>query len=304
MIVLPATTRDIGESCSTAHAHQKIENRLIFLKILQNICFLGRQGLALRGHDDSESNFVQLLKLRGCDDQRIADWLQRKSNKYTNPDVQNEILQLMALEILRNIAADLHNASFFTIMADECTDSANKEELVLCFRWIDDHLEAHEEFIGLYQISNTSADTIVVVIKDTLIRMSLNLNRCRGQCYDGAAAMAGAHKGVATQISSEEPRALFTHCYGHALNLAAYEAMKKCKVVQDAMDTVSEISKLIKLSPKRDAVFTKLKTDLSPETPGFRVLCPTRWTVRADSLLNVTDNYTALQCTWEESLES
>ena len=58
--------------------------------------------------------------------------------------------------------------------------------------------------------------------------MNLNLNRCRGQCYDGAAAMAGAHKGVATQISSEEPRALFTHCYGHALNLAACDAMKKC----------------------------------------------------------------------------
>ena len=51
-------------------------------------------------------------------------------------------------------------------------------------------------------------------------------------------------------------------------------------------------------------MFTKLKTELSPETPGFRVLCPTRWTVRADSLLSVIDNYTALQSTWEESLES
>lgn len=65
-----------------------------------------------------------------------------------------------------------------------------------------------------------------------------------------------------------------------------------------------EISKLIKFSPKRDAMFTKLKTELSPETPGFRVLCPTRWTVIPDSLLSVANNYTALQSTWEESLES
>ena len=156
----------------------------------------------------------------------------------------------MVLEILRNIAADLQNASFFTIMADECTDSANKEELMLCFRWVNDHLEVHEEFIGLYQISITSADTLVVVIKDILIRMNLNLNRCRVQCYDGAAAMVGAHKSVATQISYEEPRALFTRCYGHALNLAACEATKKCKVIQDAMDTTSETSTLIKFSPK------------------------------------------------------
>ena len=99
----------------------------------------------------------------------------------------------------------------------------------LCFCWVNDYLEVHEDFIGLYHILNASADTIVAVIKDTLIRMNLNLNRCRGQCYDGAGAMAGAHKGVATQISSEEPRALFTHCYGHALNLAACDAVKSVK---------------------------------------------------------------------------
>ena len=63
------------------------------------------------------------------------------------------------------MALDLQNACFFTIMADECTDSANEEELVLCFRWIDNHLEMHEEFIGLYQISDVSADTIVAVIE-------------------------------------------------------------------------------------------------------------------------------------------
>jgi len=101
--------------------------------------------------------------------------------------VQDEMLQIMALEILGNIAADLQNASFFTIMTDECMDSANKEVLVLCFCWVDDHLDVHEEFICPYQISDTSADTIVVVIKDTLIIMHLNLRRCRtvlqcGEC--------------------------------------------------------------------------------------------------------------------------
>ena len=67
------------------------------------------------------------------------------------------------------------------------------------------------------------------------------------------------------------------------------------------MDATFEINKLIKYSPKRDAIFTKLKDELSSETPGFRVLCPTRWTVRADSLLSVMDNYTVLQ---DECIES
>ena len=38
-------------------------------------------------------------------------------------------------------------------------------------------------------------------------------------------------------------------------------------------------------------------------SPGIRVLCPTRWTVRADSLANIVDNYTLLQSTWEEAVE-
>jgi len=41
--------------------------------------------------------------------------------------------------------------------------------------------------------------------------------------------MAGSHKGVSTQISSKEPRALFTHCYGHVLNLAACDVEKNAK---------------------------------------------------------------------------
>jgi len=39
------------------------------------------------------------------------------------------------------------------------------------------------------------------------------------------------------------------------------------------------------------------------KTIGIRVLCPTRWTVRADSLLSIIDNYSVLHDTWDEALE-
>jgi hypothetical protein len=41
--------------------------------------------------------------------------------------------------------------------------------------------------------------------------------------------MSGAKSGVSTQILKEEPRAIYTHCYGHALNLAAGDTIKKNK---------------------------------------------------------------------------
>ena len=66
------------------------------------------------------------------------------------------------------------------------------------------------------------------------------------------------------------------------------------KALQDVLDITHEISGLIKLSPKRDNTFNCIKKELAPDTPGFRVLCPTRWTVRANSLKSVLDNYAVL----------
>lgn len=80
--------------------------------------------------------------------------------------------------------------------------------------------------------------------------MNISLSRCRGQWYDGAKNMAGEKGGVAKMIMDKERRALFSHCYGHSLNLAASDAMKASKVMADALDTTFEISKLIKYSPK------------------------------------------------------
>ena len=70
------------------------------------------------------------------------------------------------------------------------------------------------------------------------------------------------------------------------------------------LDTTNEISKLLKFSPKRDAHFSKLKSELAPDTPGFRVLCPTRWTIRGTSLQSVLDNWKPLQELWDESLDT
>ena len=154
-------------------------------------------------------------------------------------------------------------------MVDECTDSSNHEQPAVCFRSVSKDLKVNEDFLGLYEIPDIAANTIVSVITDTLVRMNLTFFGCRGQCYDGAKNMAGERSGLAKQIAGKEKRALFCHCYGHSLNLAVSDAIKKCKIMADALDTTFEISKLIKYSPKRNAMFDKLKRDLAPECPCF-----------------------------------
>ena len=137
-----------------------------------------------------------------------------------------------------------------------------------------------KNLIGLYKVPLISAEMLTTTIKDTLTRLNLSLVKIRGQCYDGASVMSGAKSGVAKRIQDLEPRALFTHCYGHSLNLAASDSIKSSELMRDALDTRHEITKLIKYSPQRDAIFQDLKdSHANNNTPGIRVLCPTRWTV-------------------------
>ena len=86
--------------------------------------------------------------------------------------------------------------------------------------------------------------------------------------------MAGLKSGVAKQLLDEEPRAIHTHCYGHALNLARGDAVKNFKLMKDALETTREITKLIKKSPRRDACFERLKTETAPSHTGNKNAVP------------------------------
>ena len=169
---------------------------------------------------------------------------------------------------------------------------------MFCIRYVDSQLNSHEEFIGLHSLESTTAQSITNTIQDILLRLSLQFENCRGQCYDGASAMAGCRTGVATTLLQMEPRALYTHCYGHAPNLAVQDAVKANSVLRYSLDTVEEKTKLIKKSPKWEAIFHKVKDDIVCESPGVRLLCPTRWTVCAAALASISENYMVLRDTF------
>ena len=67
------------------------------------------------------------------------------------------------------------------------------------------------------------------------------------------------------------------------------------KPIKNALDTAFELSKLLKYSSKRNAEFKNFHAEIAREQPGFRTLCPTRWTVRASSLNSILQNYTVIQ---------
>ena len=156
--------------------------------------------LSLRSHNDSESNSCQLLLLQRKGDCNFQEWLHKDTNRFTSSVIQNEILKDMAMHILSPKVKIIKKSSYYSIMADETADIINKEQFVICIRWVDNDLNANEDFIGLHELSVTNAETLAFILKDVVLRLGLDPERLRGQCYDGCSTMMGKKSGVSTTI--------------------------------------------------------------------------------------------------------
>ena len=205
----------------------------------------------------------------------------------------------MAMDVLRKCLREIKEAKFFSIMADETRNCSNREQLVLCIRWVGKDYEVFEQTVGLIQVPDTKADTLLKVIKDALIRLGLDAGNCRGQAYDGASNFQGHLSGVATKLQGEFPAALAVHCLAHCVNLSLQGSVRAVAALRDALDFAMEIIQLITASPKRQVLFENIQADKGENATGIRQLCPTRWTVKGRAMKSLLDNYESLQETME-----
>ena len=59
----------------------------------------------MRGaNDETDSSFSQLLSMKAHDDPNLASWLKIKEKVNTSATIQNEIIKIMGIHVLCNIA--------------------------------------------------------------------------------------------------------------------------------------------------------------------------------------------------------
>ncbi len=124
----------------------------------------GRQNISLRGHRDSSidveknpnaphGNFWALLQFRiSSGDTVLRDHLAKAPAhaKYTSPSIQNEVADILGGQIQQVILSRVRRAQFFSIAADEVTDSSNKEQLAIVLRYVDpDDNQIRDDFAPL-----------------------------------------------------------------------------------------------------------------------------------------------------------
>ncbi|XP_066928330.1 52 kDa repressor of the inhibitor of the protein kinase-like [Clytia hemisphaerica] len=118
--------------------------------------------------------------------------------------------------------------------------------------------------------------------------MSADMNKLRGQSFDGAGNMSGAKSGVSARIKSLYPLALYFHCASHRLNLAVASSTN-VRGVRNMMDSIRKCSEVFHFSPKKTELLKQQIAALMPSDRRDTLIdvCKTRWLRRIDGLERV-----------------
>ena len=128
------------------------------------------------------------------------EWLQQRDN-WMSDTIQNEILEIFAHAVQREIVSEAREHYFYGLTADGTTDVSPSEQFSLCLQDVDSKLEVVNVLLRFYSVSDSTGETLFSSIEDVFVRFNLPLDeRLKGFCFDGADNMSGRISGVQANL--------------------------------------------------------------------------------------------------------
>ena len=306
--VMKGEKKGIDRQMNSSYGAVIEKNRQILLGIVDAIILCGKQNLALRGHEEKDSNFEALLEYQAKHNPILKEHLLKGDprSKYTSLDIQNELIDICGGIIKDGIVEACNRSGFFGFIADEATDAATMEQMAMCLRYYDTQTKVlREDFIGFAECSSTTGEVLSDAFLTNLRQHGVLVDNMRGQGYDGAANMSGRYRGVQARIKEVIPGALYTHCKAHSLNLAIIHASRE-PYPRNMMDVVQDVAFAFNYSAKRLLNFQDnlandpvSRAEMERRTK-LQSLCETRWAARADALLTFRSAFTTVVSALED----
>ncbi|XP_073119045.1 uncharacterized protein [Henckelia pumila] len=306
----------IDKVINAQSSEEKQKNRLRLIATIESIRWLTLQACALTGHDESPAsknhgNFIEMIKFMGKMNESIGDIVLEKAPKnakYTSPDIQKDILNIISNQVITNIRLEIGDAKF-CILVDEARDASNKEQMAIVLRFVDSDGFLKERFFSIVHVTDTTAAILKKEISDALGRYDLHIHNMRGHGYDGASNMRGSWNGLQALFLRDFSCAYNVHCFAHRLQLALIAAAEKEVSIWLFFSKLNSICNLINASPKRHAelhsaqrieVAHMVATGERDTGRGCNqignLLGPekTRWSSNFDSLCSMIDMYSSV----------
>jgi len=196
------------------------------------------------------------------------------------------LIDILATDLRRTICNDIKLSCFFSVILDSTQDITKKDQVSLVIRYtkVDFEqkiVEVKESFLGFVVLKKHGAADYSNLLLELLSKYELNISKCRGQGYDGAAVMSGSFSGLQKRICEIVPNATFMHCCSHNINLIICDAAKSSRKVQSFFEIVQDIFNYFSSSGPRwtDLAFGEEEGTVIRKVV-LKKLCATRWEAR------------------------
>ena len=211
-----------------------------------------------------------------------------KNAMYTSQIAVTEFIEALGTWVEESLLKHLHQAPFYSIMADECTDVSTVEELSLFCRWIENG-EPTEHFTDLLPMKKTDAESIYSVLVEWLKSKNIQLINHIVMGFNGAATFSGKKSGVQARMKKHSPHALFVHCHCHQLQLACVHAANGTTCL-----LLTTLWKFFYYPPKRTQSLKEVQKVL--DFPELKIVKPsdTRWLAHQRCVRAVKASYSAI----------
>ena len=110
----------IATQLSKSHSETVAANRTYAKQIINILLYLGKQGLSLRGHNETTSssnrgNFLELCDWYAKRD-KVFCQLYNSLRNLTSPSIQNELIEIAAFQVQNEILKRIIKNGFYTIL--------------------------------------------------------------------------------------------------------------------------------------------------------------------------------------------
>ena len=148
-----------------------------------------------------------------------------------------------------------NRGKFFSIIADEVTDTCSSNNHTVCHRILDyNHLHhpvIKEVVYDFVQLERTNSETVCEKLIECHTSRSIDLIKVQAQTYDTISSMSSAVGGLDGRIKALYQKAIYLPCNAH-LNLCISLSCKM-QPVRNVIDYMNEFYLFYRNSPKRQA---------------------------------------------------